>query len=677
MGENMDENTNKRTANIRLPESFGDRISFLRKLKELTQAQLAEKLGISAQAVSKWESGLSCPDIMMLVPLADIFGVSTDVLLAGGQLTGYGMSSGEEAAEASKETLGLGRLEWQAEVEWQIRPEEGTNEKGQTVPEDVAKSENGAMPEDVAKSENEAMPEGGTKSEDGAEPESVVKSEDGAIPEGAVKSEDGAGPEGRTKSEDAARSDSAAKSEDGIRPESVERAEDEAGQKGKAEEHTGKEDAAETRSQFGQGEQGNKTESGYRQSDSDRRKWQEDWKNGTLEVRKVFRENNVMIHSLHNDIGMEDAIIREGDEYALDLSCYPNGDCREEVRDGVWNIKDRVYQDLFLLSNITNIFSERKVIIIIPRGYHFKDVKIKLGAGKLVGRGILTDASSLDLGAGEIILADYYSGAAKVKCGMGKVMLEGQLRGRCKLDCGMGEIAASLVSPSEYGYRVKVGMGDVRVGDNQFGGMGGRLVEHVAVQHHIGAVRHKHVGYILAAAGQDGEQASRTEIVGKMLHKRPSGQVAVAANHQLLHPVQPGAESLETFGKVACRAVGHADDIRIARLAQRQHIPFPFGDNQARNILFGNQQRVDTVDVVRRARRGGRILAPTFGIAGSSGVARAVLHVDGLPVDIVHIGDALVHHPRSVLFILSVLAVLASEAAVHQAADTRVDGCFQ
>ena len=180
-----------------------------------------------------------------------------------------------------------------------------------------------------------------------------------------------------------------------------------------------------------------------------------------------------MIHSLHIDIGMADAIIREGDEFALDLSCYPNGDCREEVRDGVWKIKDRGYKDLFLLSNITNIFSERKIIIIIPRGYHFKDVKIKLGAGKLVGRGILTDSSSLDLGAGEIVLADYYSGDAKIKCGMGKVMLEGQMRGRCKLDCGMGEIAASLVAPSEYGYRVKVGMGDVRVGENRLGGMGG------------------------------------------------------------------------------------------------------------------------------------------------------------------------------------------------------------
>ena len=214
-------------------------------------------------------------------------------------------------------------------------------------------------------------------------------------------------------------------------------------------------------------------DNGPQQDKADRRKWEEDWKNGTLEIRKVFRENNVMIHSLNIDIGMADAIIKEGDEFALDLSCYPNGDCREEVRDGVWKIKDRGYRDLFLLSNITNIFSERKIIIIIPRGYHFKDVKIKLGAGKLVGRGILADASTLDLGAGEIVLADYYSGAAKIKCGMGKIMLEGQMRGRCKLDCGMGEIAASLVAPSEYGYRVKVGMGDVRVGDNQFGGMGG------------------------------------------------------------------------------------------------------------------------------------------------------------------------------------------------------------
>lgn len=60
---------------------MGERITYLRKQKRLTQAQVAEQLGISAQAVSKWESGLSCPDIMTLVPLAQVLEVSTDELL--------------------------------------------------------------------------------------------------------------------------------------------------------------------------------------------------------------------------------------------------------------------------------------------------------------------------------------------------------------------------------------------------------------------------------------------------------------------------------------------------------------------------------------------------------------------------------------------------------------------
>ena len=198
--------------------------------------------------------------------------------------------------------------------------------------------------------------------------------------------------------------------------------------------------------------------------------------------------------------------------------------------------------------------------------------------------------------------------------------------------------------------------------------------------YHTGTVHHKYVGYILTTAGQYGEQATRTEIVGKMLHKRSSGQVAVAANHQFPHPVQPGAESLKAFGKVACRAVGYADDVRISRLMQGQHIPFTFGDNQTRNVLFGNPQRIDAVDIVRRARRGGRLLAPALGITGGGNIARAVFHIDGLPVDVIHIGDTVVHHSHSVLFILftlSALTVLTAETAVHQATDTRIDSGFQ
>ncbi len=57
-----------------------ERITNLRKDNGLTQEALASKLGISFQAVSKWENGLSCPDIALLPELADIFGVSIDEL---------------------------------------------------------------------------------------------------------------------------------------------------------------------------------------------------------------------------------------------------------------------------------------------------------------------------------------------------------------------------------------------------------------------------------------------------------------------------------------------------------------------------------------------------------------------------------------------------------------------
>jgi len=64
-----------------MESTLGKRISAYRKKMGLTQDQLAEKLGLTAQAVSKWENDLSCPDITILPKLADIFGVSTDVLL--------------------------------------------------------------------------------------------------------------------------------------------------------------------------------------------------------------------------------------------------------------------------------------------------------------------------------------------------------------------------------------------------------------------------------------------------------------------------------------------------------------------------------------------------------------------------------------------------------------------
>jgi len=60
--------------------TIGSKIAYYRKKMGITQDTLAQKMDISNQAVSKWESDQSCPDISFLPLLADIFGISIDEL---------------------------------------------------------------------------------------------------------------------------------------------------------------------------------------------------------------------------------------------------------------------------------------------------------------------------------------------------------------------------------------------------------------------------------------------------------------------------------------------------------------------------------------------------------------------------------------------------------------------
>lgn len=63
--------------------TLGQRIAYYRGLKNLKQNELADILGVSAQAVSKWENDISCPDISILPMLAQTLNVTIEELLTG------------------------------------------------------------------------------------------------------------------------------------------------------------------------------------------------------------------------------------------------------------------------------------------------------------------------------------------------------------------------------------------------------------------------------------------------------------------------------------------------------------------------------------------------------------------------------------------------------------------
>ena len=77
---------------------IGRFIAQRRKDKELTQAQLAEKLGITDRAVSKWETGKSMPDSSIMLELCEILGITVNELLSGEVIT---MENYEKAADAN------------------------------------------------------------------------------------------------------------------------------------------------------------------------------------------------------------------------------------------------------------------------------------------------------------------------------------------------------------------------------------------------------------------------------------------------------------------------------------------------------------------------------------------------------------------------------------------------
>ena len=61
--------------------NLADKLKELRKAKKISQEKLADYLGVSYQAVSKWENGITCPDVMLLPEIARYYGITVDELL--------------------------------------------------------------------------------------------------------------------------------------------------------------------------------------------------------------------------------------------------------------------------------------------------------------------------------------------------------------------------------------------------------------------------------------------------------------------------------------------------------------------------------------------------------------------------------------------------------------------
>lgn len=87
--------------------TIGSRIAEARKAHGYTQEEFSQMLDVSAQAVSKWENDISCPDIQLLPKIAEILGMTTDRLLTGKKPESNAENKAEEKANQPVDTSKL------------------------------------------------------------------------------------------------------------------------------------------------------------------------------------------------------------------------------------------------------------------------------------------------------------------------------------------------------------------------------------------------------------------------------------------------------------------------------------------------------------------------------------------------------------------------------------------
>lgn len=88
-------------------EKFGQFLSEIRKEKSMTQKELADKLFVSDKTVSKWERGKSMPNVTLLIPIADVLGITVTELLKGERISESNSLNTDEVENLVINSLGL------------------------------------------------------------------------------------------------------------------------------------------------------------------------------------------------------------------------------------------------------------------------------------------------------------------------------------------------------------------------------------------------------------------------------------------------------------------------------------------------------------------------------------------------------------------------------------------
>lgn len=206
----------------------------------------------------------------------------------------------------------------------------------------------------------------------------------------------------------------------------------------------------------------------------------ERWKNESTEVTKNFE--NVKSLEINNATGEFKIIV--GEDFNIKAENV-NRSFRAEVEsDGTLVISDHKNKNGFPFTFFDGIDSPNsKVVLYIPSDFVAKkadiesgagnvtieglkadELQISAGAGNLNGTDIMAEKVDIEGGLGNVTLEDINFSDTVLESGMGNLRVSGSLLDKTDISCGVGEVELNLTgNPSDYGYTVKTGIGNVRL----------------------------------------------------------------------------------------------------------------------------------------------------------------------------------------------------------------------
>ena len=102
-------------------KKIGSFIAARRKDNGLTQSQLAEKLGITDKAISKWETGKSMPDLSLFNPLCNLLQITLNELLLGEFISDENLKEKSNQVLFEVVTSWLGKDQWESKTDTKVR----------------------------------------------------------------------------------------------------------------------------------------------------------------------------------------------------------------------------------------------------------------------------------------------------------------------------------------------------------------------------------------------------------------------------------------------------------------------------------------------------------------------------------------------------------------------------